>query len=130
MKHLIPALVLAASLSGLAVPSASAYDKDDHADAEIHHIQHDRAKINADAGRVREEAGELEQARISQWRSWLHGNHYGEIDAQTRIRTEQAELAAAHRKLKGDVADIHRDRAGLNEDIVRHHRWSYHRWWW
>ena len=122
MKMTVPALVLAASLSALAVP-AYAYDNDEHIGHDIRHIQRDHAKVEADERRVREEQAELSTARREMRHSWWTGNFWGAHKAAEKVREEENELRNAHHKLNNDVADIRRDRADLNDDLARHHRW-------
>ena len=124
MKKISPALVLAASLSTVAIPSAYAHDYDSDSQSEWNDIQRDRAAIAADARKVQEERDELASARRQQQRSWWNGDYWGARRAAEHAREEESELRAAHHKLNSDVSDIRRDRAELYQDEP--HRWH---WW-
>lgn len=122
MKTLLSTLALAAALSAQAIPAAIAHDYDG---AAYNHIERDRAKIQADARKVREEETELNQARRQLRWSWWSGDYWGAHRAAEKVREEQRELGAARHRLGEDVDDIRRDRVHLSEryDHRRH-------WWW
>lgn len=122
MKALLSTLALAAAVSVQDMPAAVAYD---YNDVGYGHIERDRAKIQADARKVREEETELNQARRQLRWSWWSGDYWGAHRASEKVREEQRELGAARHRLGEDVEDIRRDRTAVSERYEpRRH------WWW
>ena len=122
MKKISPALVLAASLSAIAIPAAYAHDSDSQ--SEWNDVQRDRAAIASDARKVQDERDELASARRHQQWSFWYGDYRTADRASEQAREEEAELSAAQQKLNHDVSDVQRDRAELYQDEP--HRWH---WW-
>jgi hypothetical protein len=121
MKKIKSALVIAASLSAIAIPAAYAYDSDSQ--SEWNDIQRDRTAIASDARKVQDEQDELASARRhQQWSLW-YGDYRSADRASEQAREEEAELRAAQQKLNHDVSDVQRDRAERYQDEP--HRWRW-----
>jgi hypothetical protein len=128
MKKISPALVLAASLSAIAIPAAYAHDYDSDSRSEWNDIQRDRAPIASDARKVQDERDELASVRRhQQWSLW-YGDYRSADRASEQAREEEAELRAAQQKLNHDVSDIQRDRAELYQDEPHRWHWWVRRW--
>jgi hypothetical protein len=111
-------VMLAATTSLLALPSAYAYDSEIRSD--WRHIQGDRARLHADELRLRDERRELRDAEARERSALGHGRLWQAWRAERQERREAADVHAYEGKVYRDRVDLARDRADLRRDLRRH----------
>jgi hypothetical protein len=107
-------VLIASTISVLAIPSAYAYDD---VRTDWRHIQRDRARLHADQVRLRDERSELRAAERRENWALRHRWFFQAWRAERLERREAADVRALERKVYRDRVDLARDRADLRHDV-------------
>src|SRR4030081_2955719 len=106
-------VLMAATVSVLAIPSAYAFDD---IRSDWRHTHRDRARFHADQARLRDERRELGTAERRENWALRHGRFFQAWRAERLEQREARDVRALERRVYRDRTDLARDRADLRRD--------------